>query len=292
MTAKTESSQQLQLQFLPKLPRYDGTSSVKRFLKTFEQRAKLEKWSEENQLIILKLQLTGDAESFLLSRGEVINEDEETFDTFKTALIDRYSVTQPTTKTIAEYYHIKQGQKTVNQFLAQLESFIADHPDMLEYQNKENELLSVGFMEGMSPRIKNHMVASEDVPFRQLVNRANQIERNNLTYSNVNTTQTLPAAQPPHKGTDHNKQNGNSQNNYYQNKFKQRESNNNNKFTQNYNGRSNQYNYPNNAAHQMRGNPNGYRFKGKCFYCGKIGHKQVECRTRLQGYARPRFNQY
>lgn len=185
---------------LGKLPRFDGKSNVKQFIKSITKRAALEKWNGDEQASVIRYLCTGFAETFIDSQPDL---DLCDFKEICQLLLNRFTPKVSTSEAYAQLLSIKQHRRSVNSFAEEIETKAADVADCIEDLKKtssRNELLVSVFISGVDPHLKRLLTATEFDDFADLVQAAKRCEDtfqdNRRNVNTVETAEETPYHQP------------------------------------------------------------------------------------------------
>lgn len=162
---------------LGKLPRYDGHSSINKFLKMIEKRSRLDHWNDEQKASIIQYLCTDIAEAYLNSHPEL---GDATYDDLCRSLIERFKPKLSKTEAYSQLLGLRQNNKTVGEFAGSIESCAAELTDvvteLLDQRAREELLVSV-FISGLNFNLKQSLVATEFDEFNKAVKAAKRCER-------------------------------------------------------------------------------------------------------------------
>lgn len=145
---------------LGRIPQYDGRTSFVKYLSSFNKRASLEGWNEQQKATIIKVLCTGLAESFIDANKPL---DTATFDDICKALDSRFSLKLSKPEAYAELLQITQGHMMVDDYAAKIESKSAELSSILtELDDEEtrDEMLVPVFIKGLNPKNQEFDVSS------------------------------------------------------------------------------------------------------------------------------------
>ena len=179
------ASHSLNISVLGKLPKFDGRSSVKKFLKAVEKRSQLEKWSNEDKARIVIYLCTDLAEAYIDSHPEV---EHATYAELCILLTHRFQPKISKPEAYSELMSIKQNRQSIDDFAGHIESTAANLSDVItELQDADarDELLISVFMSGLDPPFKRSLIVTEYDEFSELVRAAKRFEK---TFNNERRT--------------------------------------------------------------------------------------------------------
>lgn len=177
---------------LGRLKPFNGKTSLKSFLNQFNIRARLENWSEENKVNILRCLCIDSAQTYLNSHPDVDNLD---FNELVSFLEKRFKVVISKHEAYSQFTNLKQGLLNVKDYANKIDEISESVIDVLtEFENEESRdqfLISV-FINGLNYEIKkligihefnsyNNCVqtalkAEKLVPNRKMINNLNKID--------------------------------------------------------------------------------------------------------------------
>lgn len=173
---REEASPRINVSGLGKLPKFDGRSNIKRFLKSIDKRAKLDNWSEENKIAIVQYLCTDLAEAYLDS---IPDDDNLTYKELTDSLKARFEPKLSKPEAYSELMAIEQGRSDVNGYAGRIESSAADLTDIIPELSDADErdalLISV-FRAGLDPSIQKALVANDYTDFNDIVKAAKRCE--------------------------------------------------------------------------------------------------------------------
>ena len=172
---------------LGKLPRFDGRSSVKKFIKSIEKRSLLENWDEESRARIMRYLCTDLAEAFIDSNPEL---ETASFTDLCENLNARFGPKISRPEAYAELMAIRQNRQAVDDYAGQIESTAAGLSDIItEVQDagERDELLISVFMSGLDPALKRSLVVNNYDTFTSVVRAAKRFEKTFDSRRNINT---------------------------------------------------------------------------------------------------------
>ena len=158
---------------LGKLPRYNGRTSVRIFIKTIKKRAKLEAWSDNQTAEIVKYLCTDLAEAYLDSHSEL---DDANFNTLCEHLNERFKPKITKTEAYSQLLAIRQDHLSVADYAGKIESCASELSEVLTELSEpdaRDELLISVFLTGVSQNIKRMLISNE---FGELVRAAKRCE--------------------------------------------------------------------------------------------------------------------
>ena len=176
----------INISVLGKLPKFDGRTSVKKFLKSIEKRSQLEKWEEPDKARIVQYLCVDLAEAFIDSNPELEN---ASFTDLSDRLLARFGPKISKPEAYTELMSVQQRRQSIDEYAGQIESTAANLSDILvELQDveKRDELLVSVFMSGLDANIKRSLIVNEYKAFSDIVRAAKRYERTFDHQKNVN----------------------------------------------------------------------------------------------------------
>lgn len=161
---------------LGKLPRFDGKTSIKKFLKSINKRSNLEKWTEDEKTAVVKYLCTGFAETYIDSHPGL---EDCSYDELCDQLITRFTPKLTTSDAYAQLLSVKQNRRSVTDFAENIETVAANISDAIEDlsdPDKRSELLISVFLSGLDPHLKRLLTISEFEDFTELLRTAKRCE--------------------------------------------------------------------------------------------------------------------
>ena len=172
---------------LGKLPKYDGRTSITKFLKQIDKRGKLENWNDDRKALIIRYLCTDIAEAFIDSRPEL---EDSTFPELCEALKNRFKLKISKPAAYSQLMGIKQGSDQINDYAGKIESTAAELseiiPELGIADSREQLLISV-FLSGISKSLKTMLISKEYDDFAELVRTAKRCEETLNESQTVNT---------------------------------------------------------------------------------------------------------
>ena len=169
-------SNPLGISVLGKLPKYDGKSNIRYFLRTIDKRAKLEKWSDDDKATVVRYLCIGLAESFLDANPEV---EDYNYKEICDCLKERFETKLSKAEAYAEILAIKQNRRSVADYAGEIESKSADLidtiPELKDSDDRE-ELLTSVFLNSIDAHIKRPLIVNEYDEFAEIVKAAKRFE--------------------------------------------------------------------------------------------------------------------
>lgn len=189
---------------LGKLPKFDGRSSVKKFIKSIEKRSLLESWTDEVKARIVRYLCTDLAEAFIDSNPEL---ELANFDELCEHLNTRFGPKISRPEAYSELMSIRQNRQSVDDYAGQIESTAASLSDViadLQDVDARDELLISVFMSGLDPVLKRSLVVNTYETFSDLVRAAKRFEKTFDTRRNISAVnnQTDDVRTSPHYNND------------------------------------------------------------------------------------------
>ena len=162
---------------LGKLPKYNGRTSIRVFIKTIKKRAKLESWNDDQTAQIMRYLCTDLAEAYLDSHTEL---DDVSLEDLCRNLNDRFKQKVTKTEAYSQLLAIRQSDDNISEFAGRIESCAGELTEILtelgEPESRDELLISV-FMTGVSAVIKRMIVSNSYKEFSELVRAAKRCER-------------------------------------------------------------------------------------------------------------------
>ena len=161
---------------LGKLPRFNGKTSVKQFIKSIDKRGKLEKWDDDEKASVLKYLCTGFAETYIDSHPDI---DDLDYDDLCENLVNRFTPKLKTSDAYSKLLSIKQNRRSVEEYAEDIETVAANVADVildLADSDRRNELLISVFMSGLDPHLKRLLTASNIDDFNEMLQTAKRCE--------------------------------------------------------------------------------------------------------------------
>lgn len=161
---------------LGKLPKFDGRSSIKKFLKNIDKRSSLESWDDAKKANIVKYLCTDIAEGFIDSHPELEN---CSYKDLCTELNNRFKLKITKPEAYAQLMNIKQNNLGITDYAGKIESTAADLseiiPELADQAGREELLISI-FLNGLAQNIKRMLVSTEYEDFSEIVRAAKRCE--------------------------------------------------------------------------------------------------------------------
>jgi hypothetical protein len=146
---------------LGRLPKFNGRECIETFLRCITKRATLEQWSDEQTADVIRYLCTDVADSFISMCKELECCDLERL---KTELRKRFKLNLSKLEARAELATVKQGNKNVPEYLAELEitaaRLVEIIPELVSTDTRD-DLLIAAFMAGLNPKVKCIVSARE-----------------------------------------------------------------------------------------------------------------------------------
>ena len=164
------------ISMLGRIPQYDGKMSFVKYLSSFNKRAILEGWTDQQKATIIKVLCTGLAESFIDANKQL---ETANFEQICNALENRFSIRLSKPEAYAELLLITQGRMMVDEYAARIESKSSELSSILTELGEEetrDEMLIPVFIKGLNPRIRNLMSAAVHTDFNVAVKAAKRCE--------------------------------------------------------------------------------------------------------------------
>ena len=173
----SESSGNNPVTVLEKLPKFDGRSSIKKFLKSIYKRSTLESCDDERKAAIVRNLCTDMAEAFIDSHPELENSS------YKELCVELNKIFKSKiTKSEAcgILMSIRQEHCSIAEYAGKIERSAADLSEIIteltEHTDLEKWLISI-FINGLSQIIKRLLISVEYDEFSDLVRAAKQCEQ-------------------------------------------------------------------------------------------------------------------
>lgn len=162
---------------LGRLPKFNGRQSIEPFLRCIAKRATLEQWSGNQTADVIRYLCTDVADSFISIRSEL---KVCSLETLKSELRNRFKTNLSKIEARIALVAIKQGSKTVPEYLADIEITVAQLadtlPELANPETRDDPLIAV-FMAGLNPKIKCLMSTKEFQTFFECVESADRCEK-------------------------------------------------------------------------------------------------------------------
>ena len=162
---------------LGKLPRFNGSSSVARFLSQFKKRAALEDIAEDKKADILRFLLDGPAEIFLASHSEL---ETAGLQELENRLKERFTPKMTSAEGLTRLMQVRQEDRLTEEYAERIEQEAADLiefvPD-LRTEGTREELLIQAFINGLRQELKIQLSAPLFTKFRDAVTAAKKVEQ-------------------------------------------------------------------------------------------------------------------
>lgn len=164
--------------YLPVIPAYDGTTSIKIFLDKFLRIADYCGWSDRDKLMVLDLKLIGEAQEFTSSQRNV--NKSMSFKQLTDALIERFSIKQSVASAINRLTQSYQlPGESARQFFSRIENLSYNclpAKSSPEFESYRLQLLLSAAKQGIRPEILKGIVSSGLTDFSEFKKHALNFE--------------------------------------------------------------------------------------------------------------------
>ena len=171
---------------LGKLPRYNGSSSVARFLSQFKKRAALEDIAEDKKADILRFLLDGPAEVFLTSHPEL---ERAGLQELENRLKEWLTPEMTSAEGLTRLMQVRQEDRLTEEYAERIEQEAAELiefvPDLRTEGTREG-LLIQAFINGLRQELKIQLSAQPFTKFRDAVTAAKKVEKVSQEILHVN----------------------------------------------------------------------------------------------------------
>jgi len=165
-----------QISVLGKLSKYSGSGHLGTFLKAFEKRATLEKWTEEDKAALLRLLCTDSAEIYIDSLAD---SQSLGYNEICQALKERFTIQISKAEAYSQLMALRQNKESIEKYITRIEKEILilndSIPEIKTVQGRDEIMISV-FLNGLDPIIKRTLSAHEYKTFAEISRAATKIE--------------------------------------------------------------------------------------------------------------------